>query len=92
MKSRLFDKSSIIKIMAFNFKSMGLAVFVQALGKRYGELRLEKACKKALHMDVLRYQNVETILKNKLEEVTCHDNITTTLPKHNNIRGADYYR
>ena len=82
----------MIEARAFPQQAYRSCLGLLRLGKRYGELRLEKACKKALHMDVLRYQNVETILKNKLEEVTCHDNITTTLPKHNNIRGADYYR
>lgn len=62
------------------------------LGKRFGQDRLDNACQKALQIGAMRYQHVETILKNKLEEVHCHDINNTTLPKHHNIRGADYYR
>lgn len=62
------------------------------LSNRYGETRLEKACAKALLARATRYQQVELILKNRLEEVPVHQSTTTQLPAHKNIRGADYYK
>lgn len=62
------------------------------LSDRYGEERLEKACAKALAVRATRYQQVESILKNKLEEVSTHPTISIQLPLHPNIRGADYYQ
>lgn len=62
------------------------------LGNRYGEDRLEKACQKALAIGATRYQQVESMLKNKLEEVPIHQTKATNLPYHDNIRGADYYK
>lgn len=63
------------------------------LSNRYGEIRLEKACAKALLIHATRYQQVELILKNQLEEVPIHSSTTMPpLPTHHNIRGADYYQ
>lgn len=62
------------------------------LSDRYGEDRLEKACAKALIIRATRYQQVELILKNQLEEVPVHQAAAIQLPAHNNIRGADYYK
>lgn len=65
------------------------------LGKRYTEERLEKACERALTIGALRYQSVESILKNRLEnqplpQVASESH--TNIPTHPNIRGANYYQ
>ena len=62
------------------------------LSHRYGEERLEKACTKALLIHATRYQQVESILKNQLEEVPVHQTNTVSLSAHDNIRGANYYK
>lgn len=62
------------------------------LGSRYGEDRLEKACAKALLIRATRYQQVESILKNKLEEVPISQVNASPLSAHDNIRGANYYK
>lgn len=62
------------------------------LGSRYGEDRLEKACAKALLIRATRYQQVESILKNKLEEVPISQTVASPLSAHDNIRGANYYK
>ena len=62
------------------------------LSNQYGEERLEKACAKALLIRASRYQQVESILKNKLEEVPVHQPAITQLSAHDNIRGANYYK
>jgi len=82
----------MIAAKAFPQQAFRSCLGLLRLGKRFGEDRLEKACQKALTIGAERYQHVENILKNKLEEVANHDNINLNLPKHNNIRGAGYYR
>ena len=62
------------------------------LGSRFGEDRLEKACAKALLIRATRYQQVESILKNKLEEVPISQVNASPLSAHDNIRGANYYK
>lgn len=63
------------------------------LGTRYGDNRLEKACSIALSAGATRYQQVETILKNRLDTL---DPITESsaniVPIHQNIRGSNYYK
>jgi transposase len=63
------------------------------LSIRYGEQRLEKACSIALQSGATRYQHVETILKNKMDEVNLsQSNQTPVIAGHLNIRGSDYYK
>jgi transposase len=62
------------------------------LGERYGNHRLNTACAKALIIRATRYQQVESILKNKLEEVPVQNSTTVPLSAHDNIRGANYYK
>lgn len=61
------------------------------LSNYYGDMRLDKACHKALLAGATRYQQVEAILKNNLEEVPVH-NKDTPFIVHENIRGSDYYQ
>ncbi len=63
------------------------------LGNHYGNMRLDKACHKALLAGATRYQQVEAILKNNLEEVPIQNKIKDApLIIHENIRGSDYYQ
>ena len=62
------------------------------LSTRYGDERLEKACKKALLIGATRYQQVELMLKNHLEEVPVQNTTAIQLSAHDNIRGANYYK
>jgi len=63
------------------------------LSNRYGELRLDRACQKALLVGATRYQQVEAILKNNLEEVPINNaNLDAPLINHENIRGPGYYQ
>ncbi|MGE0207497.1 MAG: IS21 family transposase [Candidatus Babeliales bacterium] len=63
------------------------------LGKRFNETRLESAAKRALALGALRYQSIESILKNGLEQqplpVSSFKPIVAE--KHEHIRGANYY-
>ncbi len=63
------------------------------LGSRFGEQRLEKACAIALKTGATRYQQVETILKNKMDSASVDkSNQTPVIANHSNIRGSDYYQ
>jgi transposase len=63
------------------------------LSVAYGEQRLEKACQKALLIGARKYQEVQLILKNNLEEIPVdNNNLNTLLPVHDNIRGPEYYK
>lgn len=61
------------------------------LGKRYGDIRLEAACNRALRVRARSYRHVESILKNGLDRVTTSDEPTTLSLTHENVRGRDYY-
>src|SRR5215204_259554 len=61
------------------------------LSKIYTEVRLEKACSKGLLIGASRYQQIESLLKNNLEEVPITQTTLFSLPVHTNIRGAEYY-
>jgi transposase len=63
------------------------------LGDKYSKERLEKACARALQLNALRYQHIESILKNGLEEQPLPTTVEQPfLPcAHENVRGAEYY-
>jgi len=62
------------------------------LARRYGEARLEAACRRALLLKAYSYKSVESILKNNLDGKTLllETPSGNTLP-HENIRGRAYY-
>jgi len=62
------------------------------LSSRFGEDRLEKACAKALTAGATRYQHVESILKNHLENIPDDESEPAQLSLHDNIRGPGYYQ
>ena len=64
------------------------------LAKRYGEVRLEAACTRAVAVHARSYRHVESILKHGLDRVPAPDaspRDTVSVP-HDNLRGRDYYR
>jgi len=66
---------------------------IMRLGKRYPHHRLEAACARALAIKAYSYKNVESILKNGLDQQSLpfnQDNQTPPLT-HHNVRGKDYY-
>ena len=69
---------------------------ILALGKRVGEDRLVKACRLGLVLGNYSYHAIEQILSNRQEDVILDQEETTTdtvptIPKHQNIRGKEYY-
>jgi transposase len=62
------------------------------LGQRYGEDRLEKACRRALHIGGLSYRSIKSILEHGLDRLPLEEQTALELPQdHDNVRGPDYY-
>ena len=62
--------------------------------KRYGRLRLEKACGRALHFGLMTYQQVKVILQSGQDLLPLPDTETEVAlsPTHANLRGAQCYQ
>jgi len=74
-------------------KSYKICSGILNLSKKYGNDRLIKACQRALNFDIYNYKTIKKILENGLdvsEEDDC--NTEVEMPKHDNIRGSDYYK
>jgi transposase len=65
------------------------------LTKKYGNDRLEAACRRAQHIGAMNYKSVASILSNSLDKLPLDGTETTTQTKlpldHDNVRGAGYY-
>jgi transposase len=64
------------------------------LADHYGSDRLEAACRRALQICSYSYRSVESILRNGLDRAPLSENATEarTHPRHDNLRGPEYYR
>ncbi|EQD71781.1 integrase catalytic subunit [mine drainage metagenome] len=63
------------------------------LGMRYGTARLEAACNRAASVRSFSYRSVESILRNGLDkQPLLKKSPSLTHPRHNNVRGPDYYQ
>ncbi|MEI8354227.1 MAG: IS21 family transposase [Lentisphaerota bacterium] len=70
------------------------ALGIIRLAKGYTALRVDAACRRALALDVCRYQSIQSILKSgKDMEALLTDAPIVTLCRtyHQNVRGAQYY-
>ena len=65
---------------------------VLRLADKYGNERLEAACKRANGGSRINYKILHNILKNNLDKVPVEKNeLTLFIPEHDNIRGAEAY-
>jgi transposase len=65
---------------------------IMRLGSRYGDLRLEAACRRALAIGACSYKSIESILKHDLDRQPLPAPPRgATVIDHDNIRGAIYY-
>lgn len=65
---------------------------VLGLAKKVGNNRLDNACKRALDYERINYQSVKSILEKGLDAIQEETTTESNIPKHNNIRGGDYYK
>ena len=62
------------------------------LAKRYGEERLEGACRRALLIGSARYKSIKSILRHGLDREPLPEPSQPALPiDHANVRGSKYY-
>jgi len=62
------------------------------LSKKYGNEKLNKACRKALYFNRYGYKAVSEILSNHREDFEEQPELfESLLPEHSNIRGKEYY-
>lgn len=63
------------------------------LGKRYGNDRLERACARALKLNIATYHRIENLLKTGRDKVPMPEpDIPCPVATHDNVRGAGYYQ
>lgn len=93
MQTALF-LNTMIESKPFPEQAYRACLGLLRLAERYGENRLEKACVIALSAGATRYQHVESILKKQLDKLPSAENqeAENIVTKHENIRGAQYYK
>jgi transposase len=65
---------------------------VLRLADKYGNDRLEAACRRANTGSRINYKILHNILKNNLDKIPeCENELTLFIPEHENIRGAEAY-
>lgn len=83
----------MIATRAFPQQAFRSCLGLLRMGQRFGEERLEKACAIALSAGATRYQQVESILKKRLDTLpNSHEQIQPIISEHENIRGSSYYQ
>jgi len=60
--------------------------------KKIGKERLINACKRALDYRIYSYKVIQNILENKLDQISDESEVEKELPKHDNIRGKNYFK
>lgn len=65
---------------------------ILSLVKKVEPDRLEKACERALHYGSVSYKIIRGILDNELDRLPLPQVTTTSIPAHENIRGAVAYQ
>lgn len=89
--SRYIDR--MIASRAFPQQAFRACLGLLRLGNQFGEKRLEKACAIALSAGATRYQQVESILKKRLDTLqNSHEQNDAVISDHENIRGSNYYK
>lgn len=65
---------------------------VLQLGKKYGNDRLEAACKRANQGNKITYRIIKNILENNLDKLpTLNSSLNLAIPDHGNLRGSESY-
>ena len=67
---------------------MGILSFANKVGNQ----RLINACSRALSYGIYNYNIIKTILEKGLDQLEEDSDNSPTTPKHNNIRGKEYYQ
>jgi transposase len=63
-----------------------------SLGKKYGNDRLEAACRRAMAAPTTTYQFIRTILQNNQDKLDLFADESFAIPQHENLRGKEAYQ
>jgi transposase len=69
-----------------------LCLGVLNFAKRVGNERLTRACQRALGYGIYNYKTIQKILEKGLDKQNEDEDEKLKMPKHENIRGKDYYK
>lgn len=91
--STLAGIKRILQSKSFLEQTYHSCVGVLRLGNQYGNERLEAACTRALASTIINYGTISNILKYSLDkQQTLFDKTTSSIPKHNQLRGPSAYQ
>jgi transposase len=63
------------------------------LSRRYGNARVDRACYRAIRLNIVGYRHIESILKTGRDQMPlAEESKDTPVVVHNNLRGAQYYQ
>jgi transposase len=65
---------------------------ILSFAKRFGDIRLIKACKRAHEIGYYNYKIIEDILTKNLDKYDDDNMELSNMPTHDNIRGGNYYQ
>jgi len=94
IKVGINTQSVIARLLAknqFPEQTYNSCLGIFSLGKKYGNDRLESACKLAMTVPSTNYQMVSNILKNSRDKEETSEPLLN-LPTHENIRGKEEYQ
>ena len=94
IKVGINTQSVIARLLAknqFAAQTYNSCLGIFSLGKKYGNDRLESACKLAMSVPSTNYQMISNILKNNRDKEEMSE-LTITFPIHENIRGKEEYQ
>lgn len=64
---------------------------ILGLAKKYGEIRLETACVRALRCGIYFYKGIKNILDNRYDQIEIQQSTKASGIQHDNVRGTTYY-
>jgi len=63
------------------------------LGRRYGNARVDRACGRALQLNIVGYRHIENMLKSGRDQIAlAEESPAPPVVAHDNVRGAGYYQ
>ena len=83
---------SILNTYTYPEQAYKSCLGILSMTKKVGEERLENACRRALNFNVYNYKTIKNILENGLDNPDYNSESRIHIPKHENIRGKEYYQ
>lgn len=82
----------ILEQKIFVEQTYNSCIGILRLGEKYGNDRLESACQRAITGYKVKYTIVKHILERNMDKVPSQMDLLLNIPKHDNIRGPEFYQ